>query len=127
MARKRRLEPPHDWAWHEERLAEPHLSYHGVTPRQWRQWIEGKRQQMAIHDTQPPRTRALVAEHNNTKAREILQREAIENMQRCQHGRQADICAQCLWTKHQDEQRGRSGETLTRQSGAGRSARFRDV
>jgi hypothetical protein len=112
--RRKRSHERHDWAWHEAHLATPWLSYHTATgrplsEREWREGIEGKRQQMTMHDGQPPLMRQLVAEHNVRKAVELYRLE-MHNAPKCPHGRVEASCAQCTFQKAT----GRGGEPLQR-------------
>lgn len=120
--RNRRRERPHDWQWHEERLAQPWASFAvfddgrvvgTLTERRWRAMLESKRQQMAAHDAQPKRMRELVAEHNVTKGQEMYRAEQLA-APRCPHGRYAASCAQCAWA-NRPAVTGRDGAALTRQ------------
>jgi len=127
MSRRRRRERPHDWSWHEERLAEPWASFAvlnedktrvvgTLTERRWRQALDGKRQQMAAHDAQPERLRRLVAEHNVTEGQRRY-REGLLSGPRCPHGRLEQVCAQCTYRAAQ----GRSGATIERKGNGGRA------
>lgn len=128
--RNRKREKPHDWQWHEEQLAQPWASFAvfdddgratgTLTEARWRRGLEGKRQQMQMHDNQPPRMRELVAEHNVTRAGELY-RAGLLAAPRCPHGRLAASCPQCAWN-NRPAATGRDGAALTRQ----REARRRD-
>lgn len=132
MRRNRRRERPHDWQWHEERLAQPWASFAvfneggevggTLSEKRWRTGLEGKRQQMAAHDAQPKRVRELVAEHNVTRGLELYRSELLA-APKCRHGRYAASCAQCAWTD-QPTVTGRDGATLTRR-GSGTLERIR--
>lgn len=96
VPRRRNRELPHDWAWHEQRMAEPHpqAAHHA------HRWLAGKRQEMAALDAAPERLRALVHDHNADGARRIWQAEQLAAQKaepRCPHGRWPPKCAQCLW------------------------------
>lgn len=87
-----------------------------LSEERWRRGLEGKRQQQAMHDVQPPRMRALVAEHNVDKGREMYRAEHQATHERCPHGRWAPKCAQCVWD-NRPAATGRDGAALTRTSG----------
>jgi predicted metal-binding protein len=71
---------------------------HGCTEAQGRRWLEGKRQQMDMHDMQPQRLRQLVAEHNVSKAQAIYNAELMAANPKCPHGRFPGTCGQCAWS-----------------------------
>lgn len=127
MRRNRKRERPHDWQWHEERLAQPWASFvvrdedgevtGTLSERRWRAGLEGKRQQMAAHDAQPRRVRELVAEHNMQRGLELYRSELLA-APKCRHGRYAASCAQCAWADR-PAVTGRDGAALMRQGAGG--------
>jgi len=127
MRRNRRRERPHDWQWHEERLAQPWASFAvfnesgevtgTLSERRWRAGLEGKRQQMAAHDAQPKRVRDLVAEHDVKRGLDLYRAELL-TAPKCRHGRYAASCAQCVWD-NRPAVTGRDGAALTRQGSGG--------
>jgi len=94
-----------------------------MTPRNYERALTGKRQQMQAHDSQPPRVRELVAEHNVEKGRALYRAELLA-APKCPHGRLEASCAQCTYQKAKQarEAMDRRGEVLTRKSGDGAAA-----
>lgn len=106
MARRRaHRERPHDLAWHEAQLAEPWKNYvdlntgRYLSPGAYARALEGKRQQMFMHDRQPQRMRELVAEHNVNRGVQLYGEEMRASVQKCRHGRFPASCAQCTYDK----------------------------
>ena len=125
--RKRQRLERHGPDWHEAQLAQPWLNYsvldeagravRPLTAREYEKAMHGKRQQMAMHDTQPQRMRELVAEHNVRRGQELYALELRTTTAKCPHGRYGPSCAQCTYVRAQDAVRaatGRTGEELTR-------------
>ncbi len=109
MRRLRRGGRPHDWAWHEEQIADNERN--GVVgvesatgpialPRS--RWLLWRIQTMQQIDGQPPEFRRLVHEVNLTEAKERWRLRAVAETQadRCKHGRWRRTCPHCQWEAH---------------------------
>ncbi len=144
MGRRRRRSriERHGLDWHAHQLSQPWLNYsvlddsgrpvRPLTEREYERGLNGKAQQMAMHDAQPPRVRELVREHNVTKGQQLYAEELrASRAHRCPHGRYGPSCAQCTYDRAQAALRARSqavaetsgglpvsrsGEELTRKS-----------